>query len=53
MGRIRLPYHIYYAEIHLLKLTEHYYVALVQFEAPRPNGANVPKCLLEATFNSP
>ena len=33
----------------MLKLTKHYYVALIQFEAPGPNGDNVPKCLLQAT----
>ena len=32
---------------------KHYYAASVQFEALGPNGANVPKCLLESSFNSP
>ena len=41
MGVIRQPYHLRHAQVHLLKLIEHYYVAPVEFEAPGPNGANV------------
>ena len=53
MGVIKWPYHLFHAKVHLLKFMEHYYATPIQFEAPRPNGANAPKCLLQATLNSP